>query len=49
MGVFAVFVTRQAPTLAVDGYTLSDVQQAVAQQVLGIPAAVEITGVVAEL
>jgi cyclopropane fatty-acyl-phospholipid synthase-like methyltransferase len=27
-------VGRQAPTLAVDGYTLSDVQQAVAQQVL---------------
>jgi len=33
-GGFAVFVARQAPTLAVDGYTLSDVQQAVAQQVL---------------
>jgi cyclopropane fatty-acyl-phospholipid synthase-like methyltransferase len=31
---FAVFVARQAPTLAVDGYTLSDVQQAVAHQVL---------------
>jgi len=31
---FAVFVARQAPTLAVDGYTLSDVQQAVAQQAL---------------
>jgi cyclopropane fatty-acyl-phospholipid synthase-like methyltransferase len=34
MGVFAVFVARQAPTLAVDGYTLSDMEQAVAQQVL---------------
>ena len=33
-GGFAVFVARQAPTLGVDGYTLSDVQQAVAQQVL---------------
>jgi SAM-dependent methyltransferase len=33
-GGFAVFVARQAPTLAVDGYTLSDVQQAVGQQVL---------------
>jgi SAM-dependent methyltransferase len=33
-GGFAVFVARQAPTLAVDGYTLSDAQQAVAQQVL---------------
>jgi SAM-dependent methyltransferase len=33
-GGFAVFVARQAPTLAVDGYTLSDVQQAVAQQAL---------------
>jgi SAM-dependent methyltransferase len=33
-GGFAVFVARQAPALAVDGYTLSDVQQAVAQQVL---------------
>ena len=27
-------MARQAPTLAVDGYTLSDVQQAVAQQAL---------------
>src|SRR5215467_342487 len=33
-GGFAVFVARQAPTLSVDGYTLSDVQQAVARQVL---------------
>jgi SAM-dependent methyltransferase len=33
-GGFAVFVAGQAPTLSVDGYTLSDVQQAVAQQVL---------------
>ena len=33
-GGFAVFVARQGPTLSVDGYTLSDVQQAVAQQVL---------------
>ena len=33
-GGFAVFLARQAPTLAVDGYTLSDVQQAVVQQVL---------------
>jgi SAM-dependent methyltransferase len=33
-GGFAVFVAHQAPALAVDGYTLSDVQQAVAQQVL---------------
>jgi SAM-dependent methyltransferase len=33
-GGFAVFVARQAPTLIVDGYTLSDVQQAVTQQVL---------------
>lgn len=33
-GGFAVFVARQAPALSVDGYTLSDVQQAVAQQVL---------------
>src|SRR5215468_862529 len=33
-GGFAVFVARQAPTLGVDGYTLSDVQQAVARQVL---------------
>jgi len=32
-GGFAVFVTSQAPALRVDGYTLSDVQQAVAQQV----------------
>jgi cyclopropane fatty-acyl-phospholipid synthase-like methyltransferase len=29
-------VARQAPTLAIDGYTLSDVQQAVAQQVLAL-------------
>src|SRR5437773_5535371 len=33
-GGFAVFVARQAATLAIDGYTLSDVQQAVAQQAL---------------
>ena len=33
-GGFAVFVAHQAPALAVDGYTLSDLQQAVAQQVL---------------
>jgi cyclopropane fatty-acyl-phospholipid synthase-like methyltransferase len=33
-GGFAVFVARQAPAIPVDGYTLSDVQQAVAQQVL---------------
>jgi len=33
-GGFTVFVAHQAPALAVDGYTLSDVQQAVAQQVL---------------
>src|SRR6201987_4391419 len=33
-GGFAVFVARQAPALAVDGYTLSDLQQAVAQQIL---------------
>jgi cyclopropane fatty-acyl-phospholipid synthase-like methyltransferase len=33
-GGFGVFMARQAPTFAVDGYTLSDVQQAVAQQVL---------------
>jgi cyclopropane fatty-acyl-phospholipid synthase-like methyltransferase len=33
-GGFAVFAARQAPTLAIDGYTLSDVQQAVAQQEL---------------
>jgi hypothetical protein len=26
-GGFAVFVARQAPTLSVDGYTLSDVQR----------------------
>jgi SAM-dependent methyltransferase len=32
-GGFAVFVARQAPALAVDGYTLSDVQKTVAQQV----------------
>ena len=32
-GGFAVFVARQAPTLSIDGYTLSDVQQTVAQQV----------------
>jgi cyclopropane fatty-acyl-phospholipid synthase-like methyltransferase len=32
-GGFAVFVARQAPAIHVDGYTLSDVQQAVAQQV----------------
>jgi 2-polyprenyl-3-methyl-5-hydroxy-6-metoxy-1,4-benzoquinol methylase len=33
-GGFAVFVAREAPTLSVDGYTLSDVQQAVARQAL---------------
>ena len=33
-GGFAVFVARQAPTLSVDGYTLSDVQRAVARQAL---------------
>src|SRR5208282_5175114 len=33
-GGFAVFVARQDPTLSVDGYTLSDVQQAVARQAL---------------
>ena len=33
-GGFTVFVARQAPTLSVHGYTLSDLQQAVAQQVL---------------
>jgi len=33
-GGFAVFVARQAPALSVDGYTLSDVQQAIAQQTL---------------
>jgi len=33
-GGFAVFVAHQAPALEVDGYTLSDAQQAVAQQVL---------------
>ena len=32
-GGFAVFVASQAPAVYVDGYTLSDVQQAVAQQV----------------
>jgi len=32
-GGFAVFVASQAPAVHVDGYTLSDVQQAVAQQV----------------
>ena len=32
-GGFAVFVASQAPEIHVDGYTLSDVQQAVAQQV----------------
>ena len=33
-GGFAVFVARQAPILSVDGYTLSDVQRAVARQAL---------------
>ena len=33
-GGFAVFLARQAPTLSVDGYTLSDVQRAVARQAL---------------
>lgn len=33
-GVSPSLWARQAPTLAVDGYTLSDVQQAVAQQAL---------------
>jgi cyclopropane fatty-acyl-phospholipid synthase-like methyltransferase len=32
-GGFAVFVASQAPAIHVDGYTLSDAQQAVAQQV----------------
>jgi cyclopropane fatty-acyl-phospholipid synthase-like methyltransferase len=32
-GGFAAFVASQAPAIHVDGYTLSDVQQAVAQQV----------------
>jgi cyclopropane fatty-acyl-phospholipid synthase-like methyltransferase len=32
-GGFAVFVASQEPAIHVDGYTLSDVQQAVAQQV----------------
>src|SRR5438874_4116941 len=32
-GGFAVFVASQAPAIHVDGYTLSDVQQAIAQQV----------------
>lgn len=32
-GGFAVYVASQAPAMHVDGYTLSDVQQAVAQQV----------------
>src|SRR5499433_3286390 len=32
-GGFGVFVASQAPAIRVDGYTLSDVQQAVAQQV----------------
>jgi len=32
-GGFAVFVASQAPAIHVEGYTLSDVQQAVAQQV----------------
>ena len=31
---FAVFVVRQAPTLSVDGYTLSDVRRAVVRQAL---------------
>ena len=33
-GGFAVFVAHQAPALEVDGYTLSDAQQAVAHQIL---------------
>lgn len=33
-GGFAVFMAREAPTVSVDGYTLSDVQQAVARQAL---------------
>src|SRR5215831_14798553 len=33
-GGFAAFVARQDPTLLVDGYTLSDVQQAVARWAL---------------
>lgn len=33
-GGFAVFVARQAPTVAVDGYTLSDAQRAIARQAL---------------
>ena len=32
-GGFAVFVASQTPAIHVDGYTLSDVQQAIAQQV----------------
>ena len=32
-GGFAVYLASQAPTMHVDGYTLSDVQQAIAQQV----------------
>src|SRR5437016_219907 len=32
-GGFAVFVASQEPAIHVDGYTLSDVQQSVAQQV----------------
>jgi len=32
-GGFAVFVASQAPSIHVDGYTLSDVQQAIAQRV----------------
>ena len=32
-GGFAVYLASQAPTMHVDGYTLSDVQQATAQQV----------------
>ena len=33
-GGFVVFVARRAPTLSVDGYTLSNVQRAVARQAL---------------
>jgi len=47
-GGFAVFVALQAPTHAVDGYTLSDVQHRCCPAGIGTPAAVEITGFIAE-
>jgi hypothetical protein len=47
-GGFAVFVARQAPILAVDGYTLPMCNKLLPAGI-GTPAAVEITGVVAEL